>query len=176
MIAKINQFRAWVASADSMAEKYNSPPSAIDFAGAKSKVKGTDLVDSLEKFYSSASPPAETYEWSEEDKAGKASLIEAAKVDRTKAQEDVAYYKERLAVLKANRTTRDVTAAQFREVYPDIAAEIDQEIENREWFKDVVDACKSAPDTTKYSDFLKERYPEQAEDIDSQFEMAFPSK
>jgi len=176
MTAKINQFRAWIASADSMAEKYSGPPSPIDFAAAKAKVKATDLVENLEKFYSTASPPAETYVWSEEDKAEKSALIEAAKLDRAKAMEDVAYYKERVAILKSNRTTRDTTAAQMREIYPEIAAAIDKEIDNREWFKDVVDACKSIPDTTKYRNFLKERYPEQADEIDKRFDLAFPAK
>ena len=103
-------------------------------------------------------------------------LVEEAKVDREKVVSDIAFYQERLATLKTNRTTRDTTAADLRRLYPDIAKEIDEEIDNREWFKDVVDACRSAPDTLKYRNFLKARYPDQAALIDQQFDLATPGK
>mmetsp|Transcript_29370 Transcript_29370/g.42027 ORF Transcript_29370/g.42027 Transcript_29370/m.42027 type:complete len:127 (-) Transcript_29370:155-535(-) len=106
----------------------------------------------------------------------KMQLVEEAKVDREKAVSDMAFYKERLALLKINRTTRDTTAADLRRIYPDIAKEIDEEIDNREWFKDVVEACRSAPDTLKYRNFLKERYPDQADVIDQQFDLIIPGK
>jgi len=176
MTAKINHFRAWIASADSMAEKYSGPPAPIDFAAVKEKVRAKDLVESLEKFYATAQPPAETFAWSDADKAEKLNLIEEAKADREKVVSDMTYYKDRLAVLKTNRTTRDTTATQLREIYPDIAKEIDEEIEKREWFKDVVDACRTSPDTTKYRSSLKERYPDQAAEIDKQFDLAYPGK
>ena len=176
MIAKINTFRAWVASADAMAEQYSAPPAPIDFSAVKEKVRAKDLVENLEKFYATAQPPAETYVWDSADKAEKMQLVEEAKVDREKAVSDMAFYKERLALLKINRTTRDTTAADLRRIYPDIAKEIDEEIDNREWFKDVVEACRSAPDTLKYRNFLKERYPDQADVIDQQFDLITPGK
>lgn len=176
MIGKVNSFRAWVASAETMAEQYSGPPTPIDFAAVKEKVRAKDLVDNIEKFYATAQPPAEIYVWDEADKAEKTKLVEEAKVDREKVLSDIAFYKERLAILKTNRTTRETTAADLRQLYPDIAKEIDEEIDNREWFEDVVDACRSAPDTSKYRNFLKERYPDQAALIDQQFDLATPGK
>lgn len=176
MIAKISQFRAWLASADAMAEKYSAPPSAIDFASYKEKIRSKDLVENLEKFYSSASPRAEKHEWTKDDQEAKAKLIEDAELEREKVLADIKYYKDRYAVLQANRTTRDTTAAQLREIYPDIAKEIDEEIDNREWFKDVVDGCRSPINTQKHRKMLKDRYPDQAEEIDRRFDAAFPSK
>ena len=42
----MNAFRAWVTTADVMAEKYSKPPTPVDFAGAKSSIRDTELVDS----------------------------------------------------------------------------------------------------------------------------------
>eukprot|EP00591_Stephanopyxis_turris_P009006 CAMPEP_0195528560 /NCGR_PEP_ID=MMETSP0794_2-20130614/30737_1 /TAXON_ID=515487 /ORGANISM="Stephanopyxis turris, Strain CCMP 815" /LENGTH=209 /DNA_ID=CAMNT_0040659715 /DNA_START=42 /DNA_END=671 /DNA_ORIENTATION=+ len=176
MMSKIGQFRAWVANADAMAEKYSGPPSSIDFASAKDSVRAKDLIDNLDKFYASAEPQATPEEWSAEDKASKAQLIDEAKADREKMLDDISHYKENLALMKANRTTRDTTGEDVRALYPDIAKEVDDEIDNREWFKDVIDPCRSSLDPTKYREAMKERYPDQAEIIDQKFNDAFPSK
>jgi hypothetical protein len=40
--------------------------------------------------------------------------------------------------MKANRTTRETSGGDVLEAYPDVAEEVDREIENREWFKDTV--------------------------------------
>mmetsp|Transcript_29370 Transcript_29370/g.42026 ORF Transcript_29370/g.42026 Transcript_29370/m.42026 type:complete len:134 (-) Transcript_29370:387-788(-) len=74
MIAKINTFRAWVATADTMAEQYSAPPAPIDFSAVKEKVRAKDLVENLEKFYATAQPPAETYVWDSADKAEKNAI------------------------------------------------------------------------------------------------------
>ena len=62
-----------------MAEKYSAHPAAIDFASAKASVRDSQLIEALESFYAAAKPPAESYEWSTEDKADKAAQIEEAK-------------------------------------------------------------------------------------------------
>ena len=42
-----------------------------------------------------------------------------------------------IAFLRLNKTTRDVSVSDMKEVYPDIAEEVEKEIEDREWFTDV---------------------------------------
>lgn len=136
--ATVNQFRSWVASAEALAEKYSAPPTPVDFAGAKAAVRDKELVAALEKMYAGASPAPETHEWSAEEKANKAEQIEEAKVRQAFLQDVIAETEKELAFLKANRTTRDTDASDLKEIYPDIAEEIENEIENREWFKDTV--------------------------------------
>lgn len=131
-------FRAWTAQADAMAEKYSAPPAAIDFAAAKKSVRDVSLVEGLEKMYKSAKPPALTYEWSAEDKATKAQLIEDAKSGLAFTQEMIEDTEKEIVYLRLNRTTRETTTQDMAEVYPDIADEIEKEIENREWFKDTL--------------------------------------
>lgn len=134
--AGYNKLRAWVSMADSMAEKYTTDPTPIDFASAKKSVRDTELVSMLESFYTSNSPAPETYEMSAEEK--------------TKSDETIAYLteldaanKELLPVLEkeidfftTTRTTKDTTVFDMKVNYPLIHEEIEDELENREWFKD----------------------------------------
>lgn len=138
LAAMVGSFRAWTAQADAMAEKYAAPPSPIDFASAKKSVRDVSLVDALEKMYKSSSPPAQTYEWSADDQAAKAQLIEDAKAGLAFTQEMIEDTKAEIAYLRLNKTTRDTSTSDMKEVYPDIAEEVEKEIENREWFKDTL--------------------------------------
>ncbi|KAL7543086.1 hypothetical protein ACHAXR_013040 [Thalassiosira sp. AJA248-18] len=135
--AMVSGFRAWTAQADAMAEKFSAPPAPIDFATAKKSVRDAALVDALEKMYTSSSPPAETYEWSAEDKAKKAQLIEDAKASYAFTQEMIEDTQKEIAFLRVNKTTRDTSTNDMKEIYPDIAEEVEKEIENREWFKEL---------------------------------------
>lgn len=137
-MAAVNQFRGWVAGAEAMAEKYKSEPAPIDFAAAKKEVRDKDLVAALEKMYTSSSPPPETYEWSAEDMADKKLQIEEAKGRQAFIQETIEETAREIAFMKANRTTRDTSATELKENYPEIAEEIETELENREWFKDTI--------------------------------------
>mmetsp|Transcript_40332 Transcript_40332/g.66049 ORF Transcript_40332/g.66049 Transcript_40332/m.66049 type:complete len:138 (-) Transcript_40332:224-637(-) len=131
-------FRAWTAQADTMSQKYSAPPAPIDFAVAKKSVRDVALVDALEKMYTSSSPAAETYDWSADDQTKKAELIEEAKAGLAFTQEMIEDTEKEIAFLRVNRTTRDVSTNDMKEVYPDIAEEVETEIENREWFKDTL--------------------------------------
>jgi len=136
--AMVAGFRAWTAQADTMAAKYSSAPAPIDFASAKASVRDAALVESLEKMYASSAPPAETYAWSSEDQAKKAQLIEDAKAGLAFTQEMIEDTQNEIAFLRVNKTSRDTSTNDMKEVYPDIAEEIETEIENREWFKDTL--------------------------------------
>ena len=43
-----------------------------------------------------------------------------------------------IAYLKANRTSRDMSYTEIAEAYPDLADEVEEELDNREWFKDYI--------------------------------------
>jgi hypothetical protein len=95
-------------------------------------------VENLEKLYSSSSPPPLTYEWSAEDQAAKKQLIEDAKAGLAFTQEMIEDCEREIAFLKANKVDRETSVSDLKEVYPDIAEEVETEIENREWFKDTL--------------------------------------
>lgn len=123
-----------------MAEKYNSPPAPVDFAGAKSSIRDTELVESLEAFYKTASPPPEVYEKPEgadEERAKNLELFKESEAFDKELKEGV---KAELDFMKTNRTTKDTTIFDFKINYPAIHEEIEDEIERREWFKDIMTA------------------------------------
>jgi hypothetical protein len=118
-----------------MYEKYQSPPAAIDFAGAKKAVRDKGLVDILESFYTSNKPPAEVHSMPDSEKvAAEQKIAFLTELDKL--------HKEFLPVLEAeidfqkkNRTTTSTTLFDMKVNYPLIHEEI-EELERREWFKD----------------------------------------
>ncbi|GKY94573.1 hypothetical protein MPSEU_000422900 [Mayamaea pseudoterrestris] len=134
--SKFNKLKAWVSMSEATFEKYQSPPSSIDFSAAKQSVRDQELVDMLESFYVASKPPAEKYE------VPTAEMHEAdVKIDFLKQVDEL--NKEFLPVLeqemefqKNNRTTKDTTIFDMKVNYPLIHEEIEDELERREWFKD----------------------------------------
>ena len=138
LTAAVNRFRAWIASAEAMAAKYSAPPAAIDFESTKTLVRDKQLVEALENFYKSARPPPKIYEWSAEEKADTLKQIEEARSREAFTAELIEDTELEIAFLTENRTTRDTDYAMIAEAYPDIAEEVEDEIDNREWFKDTI--------------------------------------
>ena len=136
--AAVSAFRGWAANAEAMAEKYSAAPAPIDFASAKKSSRDPALIEALEQLYKNNEPPAETYEWSAEDQAEKAKQIEDAKARQGFTQEMIEDAERELAFMKDNRLSRDMSVSDMKEIYPDIAEEVETEIENREWFKDTL--------------------------------------
>eukprot|EP00544_Gedaniella_sp_CCMP2646_P001582 CAMPEP_0202507034 /NCGR_PEP_ID=MMETSP1361-20130828/51508_1 /ASSEMBLY_ACC=CAM_ASM_000849 /TAXON_ID=210615 /ORGANISM="Staurosira complex sp., Strain CCMP2646" /LENGTH=171 /DNA_ID=CAMNT_0049141125 /DNA_START=392 /DNA_END=907 /DNA_ORIENTATION=- len=138
VIGAVNDFKAWVAKAEAKAEQFASPPPAIDFEATKKDVRDKSLVDSLEKFYKASKPPPMTYEWSAEDKASSLQQIEEAKSREAFTAELIEDAEKEIAYLKANRTTREMSFTEIAEAYPDLADQVEAELDNREWFKDYI--------------------------------------
>lgn len=79
-----------------------------------------------------------TYEWSAEEKAIAAQQIEEAKNREAFTAELIEDTEKEILFLKENRTTRAMSYTEIAEAYPDLADECEEEIDNREWFKDYV--------------------------------------
>lgn len=138
LVASVSNFRGWVASAEAMAAKYSAPPPPVDFEATKKVVRDKSLVDSLEKFYTSNKAPPKTYEWSAEDKASADEQIAEAKSREAFTAELIADAEKEIAFLKANRTDREMSYTEIAEAYPDLADEVEEELDNRDWFKDYI--------------------------------------
>ena len=134
--ASYNKLKSWVSMSDSMAAKYSKPPAGIDFNGAKAKVKDTELVDMLEKFYASSTPPAETHEWPAEEQEMTDAQIAYLKELDALHKELLPVLKEELAFQESNRTDESTTIFDLKVNYPLMHEEIEDELENRQWFKD----------------------------------------
>lgn len=131
-----NSFKTWVAMADAEHTKYLSPPPAIDFESAKQKIKDKGLVDILESFYKSNEPAPETFEWPEEDKLYTDHHLAYIRDCEVLAAEALPVLEKEVEFLKSTRTNRDTTYLDMCAKYPSIHEEIEDEIEERDWFND----------------------------------------
>ena len=137
--AAVMNFRGWAANAESLALKYSLPPSPIDFATVKSQVRDKELVEAIEKFYTTAKAPPELVEWTDEEKAMCQMKIDEARADVALYDELIADTEREIQYLKDNFTTLETSGEEILLMDPDLAKEIDDEVEARAWFKDVVD-------------------------------------
>ena len=137
IVHNVNQFRSWVATADAESEKYQAYPTAVDFKTVKTSVRDKELVDMIESFYVAAELPPEEHHWDQQDHEYK--LAHFAQV-----KEQAAVYSElkedllkEIEFQKATMTTAETTVYDLMCNNPTIHEEIEDEIERREWFKDI---------------------------------------
>jgi hypothetical protein len=95
------------------------------------------MVDMLESFYKTAKPAAETYEWDAEDKAFKTEYFEQVKEQAVVYAELKEDLQKEIAFQMTTRTTADTTVYDLMCNNPTVHEEIEDEIERREWFKDI---------------------------------------
>lgn len=134
--AGYNKLRSWVATGESMAEKYQEPPAPIDFSKSKASVRDKDLIASLESFYKTSQPPPETYEMPASEIQDSVETIAYLKELDTLNKEFLPLVESEIEFYEAARTTAETTVLDMRMNYPLIHEEIEDELERREWFKD----------------------------------------
>lgn len=137
IVHNVNQFRAWVATADAQAEKYKNYPAAVDFKGAKEGVRDKELIDMVESFYVAAELPPEVHEWDTEDHDYKLAHFEQVKEQAAVYAELKEDLMREIEFQKSTKTTADTTVYDLMCNNPTIHEEIEDEIERREWFKDI---------------------------------------
>lgn len=136
--AAVLNFRGWAANAESMAQKYSAPPTPIDFSAVKASVRDKELVETLETFYATAKAPPQLVEWTAEEQAMCQMKIDEAKDDVALYNELIADTEREIQYLKDNMTTLETSAEDIFVMDPEIAAEVDDEIDQRAWYKDII--------------------------------------
>ena len=137
IVNNVNAFRSWAATAEAMAEKYQRYPDAIDFKATKDTVRDKELVEMIEQFYKAAELPPETHVWDQEDHDYKLAHFEQVKEQAAVYAEIKEDLMKEIEFQKANKTTADTTIYDLMCNNPTIHEEIENEIENRQWFKDI---------------------------------------
>ena len=137
--AKVNAFRSWVNSVDTLADKYSSAPTPVDFKSTKAEsIRAKDLVANLESFYKSTKLPAEVHAWDAADKAAKEAMIGQAEQDQAETKALIAELEELVSARTTNRTSRTTSVKDIYKLYPEIEKEVEAEIDDRKWFKDTM--------------------------------------
>ncbi|KAJ8609703.1 hypothetical protein CTAYLR_008442 [Chrysophaeum taylorii] len=139
---EVGRLRALLGEVTKLKTKYSSDPAPIDFGYYKTKLDPA-LVESIEANYASIVFP-DTVEPT--DAAAIASarqsklsgfMTEAdALIDES--QERIKELKATIDTMQAKMTGPDTCVTDVYEQYPDIEAEVDDEIKNHQWSKDVL--------------------------------------
>ena len=131
---ELNRLKMALGEASLLAAKYSAAPAPIDFAAYKGKVDDS-LLALFEKEYKAVSYPAFTE-------------LDDAKADYdamfAEATEKIAESKTRISELTAQMNTMiakkvgpTTTVEDVYAAYPDIEKEIDEEIDQHQWSKDI---------------------------------------
>jgi hypothetical protein len=134
--AKFNNLRSWVASAEATYEKYQHPPSPIDFATPKGTIRDKELVSTLEAFYTTNQPPVKSYAMPVEELTATEERITYLKELHAVHEEFLPILEKEIDFQVNNRTTKDTTMVDMQMNYPLIHEEIEDELERREFYKD----------------------------------------
>lgn len=131
------------------ARKYVHEPEAIDFDYYRSIIKNKELVDAMEANYKSIAFPTITpadLDVVTADTPEELRLNEKETIDQLFAQlnekvEDsknrIVELQELIGLMEETRTSRATTMDEVTAMYPEVADEIDDEIANYDWEKDV---------------------------------------
>ncbi|OQR92180.1 hypothetical protein THRCLA_22406 [Thraustotheca clavata] len=123
------------------AREFAGEPDKINFAHYKNLVKNKDLVEALEQNYANIVfpdiKPEDCYTAGrslESDLKPSFDLLDGEIADSVERIEEL---KELIALMEETRTTKATTIDEVAAMYPEVLEEIDEEIANYEWEKDV---------------------------------------
>ena len=93
--------------------------------------------------------------------------IEEAKKTVAETNEMIAKAEEEMEFLQSNKTTRDTSCGDWKKIYPEIADEVEQELVDREWFKDNIVKTSAEIDDDYIVGLVKQEVPDISdEDLD----------
>eukprot|EP00942_MAST-04A_sp_MAST-4A-sp1_P009560 g9560.t1 len=127
----VNRLRDLYDEINAAAKMYEGEVAAIDFAGYRKDISAPGIVDEFEvQIKLSESTVADM-------NAKMDQILADASTMREESVSRLAELESMIAEAEANKTTRDTTIDEVLARYPHIAEEIDDEIENHQWWKDV---------------------------------------
>uniref|UniRef100_A0A7S2CQH6 ATP synthase subunit d, mitochondrial n=1 Tax=Florenciella parvula TaxID=236787 RepID=A0A7S2CQH6_9STRA len=131
------RLRATYGEIQGLANTYAEPPSPIDFAGYKAKIAAPGLVEKFEAAYNGVSYPKAVARELDEVRQEHATMIADAEQSVADSVSRIEALTALVETMESNMVSPDTTLEQLYEVYPDLEAEIEAEIEAHEWGKDI---------------------------------------
>eukprot|EP00944_MAST-04C_sp_MAST-4C-sp1_P011397 g11397.t1 len=137
----VNRLRDLYDEINAAAKAYEGEPAPIDFAQYRKDIQASNIVDEFEvstPYNSIVYPEIQLSEETiAEMNASMDKILADASVMREESVSRLAELESMIAEAEANKTTRDTTIDDVLARHPHIAKEIDDEIENHQWWKDV---------------------------------------
>lgn len=125
---------------EGLANKYATPPAPLDFTKYKESIQyNRDLVEQLEKFYqvnvTKLALPTESL--SEETKMEDSAFLQEVQDASSKYAELIQMWEQEIALLEQNKVSPTTTLADLYEVYPEIAEELEDDMDDFNLIKDM---------------------------------------
>jgi len=149
--AEFAKLRSVAGEIDALSKTYSSPPPPIDFDSYASKIPA-DQLEEIKKYYAESVETTKLAAvgdklepaFTAEEKAELAELAARKEQLFADAEKSVAESKEAIeqltaaiAMLESNMTDATTTLDDVYAKYPKMQAEIEEEINNHEWGKDI---------------------------------------
>jgi hypothetical protein len=132
--SEINRLRDLHADFQSMAAKVSSEAAPIDWAAYRATIKTPGLVDTMEKEYNALNLPKFTNAVEAEATDVFAKLVADAEESMNSSKARLEELEAMIEQAQAEMTTKDTTIDEVLARYPEIGAEIQDDIDNDRWF------------------------------------------
>jgi len=137
--AGLGQLRSTLDQLKREAEEAATADTSVNFAkyrDALASKQSKEVVQALEKEFKSVQLPKFVDDSADEVKVAMEKLTATAKDQMEKSKARAKELEDHIAMLEANRTTRDTTMEDALSTYPDIRKEIESELKNEQYLKD----------------------------------------
>ncbi len=131
---------ARLGEVQSLATQYAAPPTALDFTKYKDSIKtNRDLVEQLEKFYKAniTTVALAKESLSPEEKLEDEAFLQEVQTVSAQYAELIQMWEKEITLLEENKVSKTTTLAQLYEVYPEIAEELEDDMDDFNLIKDM---------------------------------------
>jgi len=136
--AEINRLKAAFAEISALSNTYSSPPPPIDFDGYRKQLAASkDVVADFEADYKNITYPQYVAEELASIKDQYSTLVADAEKSVSDSQERIEALTQFVENLESKKVGYETTVEDIYELYPELRAEIEDEIANHEWGKDI---------------------------------------
>lgn len=132
---ELNRLKMALGEAELLAQKFAGAPAAIDFASYKGKVDAGVLAMAEKEFKGVQYPP---FAQLDEAKAEYDAMFAEAQTKIAESKTRIDELTKQKNLMVAKKVGHSTTVDDVYEAYPDIEAEVDEEIDKHQWAKDAV--------------------------------------
>jgi len=147
--ATVQAIKDFCENVDKDHAKWSKPVAPIDWEKYKSVISVPEFVDFMKTRYESVDLDKISVSWDteegkqlqkdmEEMASKKLQMLADAQITKDAAEKEIAEMKEKLEKMESTKTNKDTLVDEVWEKHPEIKEEVMKEVENHEWFKDVV--------------------------------------
>jgi len=135
--SELSRLRATYGEIQALSNTYSTPPPPIDFEYYKSKISDSEVVAKFEAEYKNVAYPQCVVDELAEIKTQYDELFEQAEASVNDSKSRIEVLTEMAEQMEAKKTGYSTSLEDVYAMYPELEAEIDEEIANHEWGKDI---------------------------------------